>query len=447
MRTPRGCRPLGRRPHVMGHLGVRGRRQPARKTGKEMTIELGPMGLLAKVTAISDDGHRAFLVFRDGNTGWFDQVDQEYVVGDVLLITGEVDHRRAEKVPSKAWPEELWVGIVKIKLQDITVIESSGRFRTVQTTTEPRYENGNTVQAGDVQGVTRVLSEAPIKYIDLPAVDDDVIDKFRWAPPEETKLGFDDFGGLSTVVARARELIEVSLQNREALSAIGARTIKGVLFTGEPGTGKTMLAQIIASQSKAAFYKISGPEIFSKWYGQSEELLRKLFDVAAKDDKAIIFFDEIDSVAAQRGDQSHEASKRVVAQLLTLMDGFTSKTNVVIVAATNRPQDLDVALRRPGRFDWEIEFPYPNEHDRKDILMKTARRLSTRGSLPHGAIAAKSAGWSAAELAAIWSEAALLAVEDERCEIQEEDYIGGFQRVSHYRNRAGEVSPNKGNNR
>ena len=420
----------------------------ANEIGREMTIELGLTGLLAKITAIKkidDEGYRVFFVFRNGNTAWFDQVDREHEVGDVILIAGEVGNQRAEKVPSSAWPEELWVGIVKIKLPDITVIESSGRFRTVRTTTEPSYENGNTVQAGDVQGVTRVLSEAPIKYIDLLTVDDDVIDKFRWAPPEGTQPRFEDFGGLATVVTRARELIEVSLQNRKAFSAIGARTIKGVLFTGKPGTGKTMLAQIIASQSKAAFYKISGPEIFSKWYGQSEELLRKLFDAASKDDKAIIFFDEIDSVAAQRGGESHEASKRVVAQLLTLMDGFTSKTNVVVVAATNRPQDLDVALRRPGRFDWEIEFPYPNEHDREDILMKTSRRLSTRGSLPHGAIAAKSAGWSAAELAAIWSEAALLAVEDKRREIHEEDYIGGFQRVSRYRNRSRDVNPTSGN--
>ena len=412
-----------------------------------MTIELGPTGLLAKITAIkiTDDGCRVFFVFRNGNTAWFDQVDQEHIVGEVILITGEVGNQRVEKVPSDAWPEELWVGVVKIKLPDITVIDSGGRFQTVRTTTEPSYETGNTVQVGEVQGVTRVLSEAPIKYIDLPAVDDDVIDQFRWAPPEGTKLGFDDFGGLATVVARARELIEVSLQNRKAFSEIGARTIKGVLFTGKPGTGKTMLAQIIASQSKAEFYKISGPEIFSKWYGQSEKLLRKLFDVAANDDKAIIFFDEIDSVAAQRSGESHEASKRVVAQLLTLMDGFTSKTNVVVIAATNRPQDLDVALRRPGRFDWEIEFPYPNEHDREDILIKTERRLNARGPLPHGTIASRSVGWSAAELAAIWSEAALLAVEDERCEIHEEDYIGGFQRVSRYRNRAREASPTSGN--
>ena len=400
-----------------------------------MAIQLGPIGQLAKVTAIDDDGNRVCFDLRNGNSGWLDQVDQAHNVGDVLLITGDAHEPRVERMPSDAWPDALWVGVVKIKLPDITVIDASGRFRAVPTTTELCYEVGNTVQAGDVQGVTRVLSESPIKYIDLPAVDDAVVEKFRWEPPDDATLDFDDFGGLSNVVGRARELIEVPLQNREALGKIRARPIKGVLFTGEPGTGKTMLARIIASQSQAVFYEISGPEIFSKWYGQSEELLRKVFDAAAAAPKAIIFFDEIDSVAAQRGDQSHEASTRVVAQLLTLMDGFEADANVVVIAATNRPQDLDVALRRPGRFDWEIEFPYPDRHDREDILVKTARPLCTKGPLPHAMIAATSDGWSAAELAAIWTEAALLAVKDQRCAIYEEDYIGGFERVSRYKNR------------
>ena len=197
-----------------------------------------------------------------------------------------------------------------------------------------------------------------------------------------------------------------------------------------------MLARIIAARSDAVFYEISGPEIFSKWYGQTEELLRKLFEDAATHEKAIVFFDEIDSVAAQRGDESHEASRRVVAQLLTLMDGFTADTNVVVIATTNRPQDLDVALRRPGRFDWEIEFPYPNESDREDILKKSARRHRIEGPLSHALIAAQSVGWSAAELTHVWTEAALLAVDDERSEIRGEDYLGGFERVANYRNRS-----------
>ena len=404
-----------------------------------MSIQLGPTGHLAKVTAVSEDGGRVHFDLRSGLSGWMDQVDVEYEIGDVLLLVSEDGSQRAEKLPSSAWPDQLWVGVVRIKSEDITVITAGGQNRRVPTMTDVEYDVGNTVEAGDVHGVVRVLSKTPINLIDLPSLDESVADEFLWKPPDGTELGFDDFGGLEEVVARARELIEVPLQNRDALSEIGARPIKGVLFTGKPGTGKTLLAQIIAHQSGAEFYRISGPEIFSKWVGQSEELLRKLFDKAADSDKAIIFFDEIDSVAAQRDDASHESSTRVVAQLLTLMDGFSSKANVVVIAATNRPQDLDVALLRPGRFDWEIHFPYPNQADREDILTKTARRLQTQDPLPHRDIAAKSEGWSAAELAAILTEAALLAVEDGRRKIHEEDYIGGYQRRSRYRELSREI--------
>ena len=339
-------------------------------------------------------------------------------------------------MPPDAWTDELWVGVVKIKEPDVTIIDTGGRWRTVDTTQHLDYDVGNTVHATATTGVERVLSKSPIRLLDAPELDEAESDKFRHSPENDTSPTFDDFGGLVGVVERATELIEVPLQKHKELSDIGARPIKGVLFTGEPGTGKTMLARIIASQADAAFFQISGPEIFSKWYGQSEEVLRRIFGAAAKEERAIIFFDEIDSVAAQRDDVSHEASKRVVAQLLTLMDGFSADANVVVIAATNRPQDLDSALRRPGRFDWEIEFPYPNQLDREDILRKAARLLKIEGPLPYEAIAQRSHGWSGAELAAIWSEAALLAVKDDRLTIREEDYLGGFERVARAREQA-----------
>lgn len=405
-----------------------------------MGIEVGPLGLLVKVISVEND--RVFFELRNGNAGWMDHPLERFAVGDVLLISE--DRQGVERVATSAWPEELWIGVVKVKLPDITIIDSELRYRTVPTTEYPPYEVGNTVQAGDTQGVTRILSERPISRSEAPPLDDTAVDQFRWEPPDGKALTFEDFGGLEAVVFRARELIEVPLQNREALADIGARPIKGVLFTGEPGTGKTMLAQIIASQSNATFYKISGPEVFSKWYGQSEEIIRRVFDTAAMDEKAIIFFDEIDSIAAQRDDRSHEVTKRVVAQLLTRMDGFDSKSNVVVIAATNRPKDIDAALRRPGRFDWVIEFPYPDESDRADILAKGARHLRTRDPLPHQHIAARTSGWSAAELAAIWSEAALLAVQDGRSAIYDEDYLGGFERVSRSRSTAAALGEKRG---
>jgi len=399
-----------------------------------MSTDVEPTGILARVTATSDGGKTACFDLRNGKSGSLTSDSETFSVGQVLVVSGDIERNEnlsVRKVPDDAWPEETWVGVVKIKLSDLTVIESGGRFRSVPTSSAIEYSVGNTVEAKNQAGVTRVLSEKPIRYIeiDLPELDEGVVERFR-TDSRSLKLDFDDFGGLPAVVSRARELIEVPLEHGKSLQAIGARPVKGVLFTGEPGTGKTMLARIIASQADAAFYEISGPEIFSKWYGQSEELLRKLFDAAGRDNRAIIFFDEIDSIAAQRDDESHEASKRVVAQLLTLMDGFNPDSNVVVIATTNRPQDLDVALRRPGRFDWEIEFPYPDSFDRLDILVKTEKHHRTKGPLPHAVVAAMSDGWSAAELAQIWCEAALLAVEDSRSDIWEEDYIGGYERVA-----------------
>ena len=304
---------------------------------------MGPEGQVTKVTAVSDDGNRVFIEYRNGLTSWFDQPEPRFKCGDVLLISTGENGSTPYLMPSNVWPDNLWVGVVKIKLEDITVVEANGRFRTVPTNDLVGYKCDNTVQACDLEGVVRVLSEKPIKYIDLnDEIDDEAVERFLWTAPEGEKLDFDNFGGLKPVVDRARELIELTLLRGNELSAIGVQPIKGVLFTGDPGTGKTMLARIIASQSRAVFFEISGPEIFSKWYGQSEELLRRIFERAGQEEKAIIFFDEIDSVAGQRDDHSHEASKRVVAQLLTLMDGFTTDKNVVVIAATNRPQDLEV---------------------------------------------------------------------------------------------------------
>lgn len=402
--------------------------------------QINPASNVARVRAIDDDGCRLYLEFPNGVvTTVVNDEPFEFSVGSVVLV--RINENYIELAPDELWPEQSFVGVVRLKLPDTTVVDVGGRWIMLPTNNVV-YSEGNTVEAKNSSGVTRVLAKDPIKYLDLPAIDDATISSFKLAKGA-IKDTFDDFGGLQDVVERARKLIEVPLKHKDALAHIGTRPIKGVLFTGQPGTGKTMLARIIANSTKSTFYEISGPAIFSKWYGQSEELLRKLFADAAQQEQAIIFFDEIDSVAGQRADESHEVSRRVVAQLLTLMDGFT-KNNVVVIATSNRPQDIDAALRRPGRFDWEINFPLPNRQDRELILQASAKRLTISGNLPHAWVAQNTEAWSAADLAAIWTEAGLLAAADNRSVILAEDYVGGFELVSAQKHRTVKLSM-KGN--
>ncbi|MCZ2814924.1 ATP-binding protein [Modestobacter sp. VKM Ac-2984] len=396
--------------------------------------ELSFPGELGLVRFLSADRRELHGVLR-GGAFFFgrDAGGIHYEVGDVIFIRpreeGGVEVRPA---PPELWPNDSWVGVVKLRAKGKTVLDTGGRWQLIDDKDKGgNWRVGQTVEVSDRAGVVDVLSEEPLRIVDDSVSDEVIVELFK--QDVSSDLDFDDFGGLSDVVRRARQLVEFPLLHREALATIGARPIKGVLFVGSPGTGKTMLARIIASRAEATFYEVSGPQVFSKWYGESERILRVLFADAAKQERAIIFFDEIDSVAGRRTSEAHEASRRVVAQLLTLMDGFNAANNVVVIAATNRPQDLDEALRRPGRFDWEMRFPLPDKSAREAILRVSSSRLETRGPLSHHVVAGETEGWSPAELSVIWSEAALFAVADGRASIVDEDYLAGFEAAAQRR--------------
>jgi transitional endoplasmic reticulum ATPase len=363
----------------------------------------------------------------NGNLAWVSTPQPvDFPQGQVVLVFTD----RIEPAPEDLWDEDPMVSVVRIKNGETTVVEYAGQIRRIPTS-DVKYDVGNTVEFLP-SGVTRVLATTPLSLLDLPEIGDKAIDGFKIDATDD--LGsFEDFAGLPAVIERARKLIETPLKYSKELAEIGAPRARGVLFIGEPGTGKTMLARIIAHESGAAFYQINGPEIVSKWLGQSEELLRKIFDRAKSENSAVIFFDEIDSIAEERRDDSHEASRRLVAQLLTLMNDLNRSQigNVIVIAATNRPDAIDPALKRPGRFDWKIYFPLPDRDGREQILRTSCGKLSVVDNLPHGEVADLTEGWAPADLTEIWKEAAILAVTDGgRSKIMAEDYIGGFQWVN-----------------
>ena len=221
---------------------------------------------------------------------------------------------------------------------------------------------------------------------------------------------YDDIGGLGATVDQVREMVELPLRYPELFQRLGVDPPKGVLLYGPPGTGKTRLARAVANESHAAFFSIAGPEIMGSAYGESEKHLREIFEAAAKDAPSIIFIDEIDSIAPKRGQTSGEAEKRLVAQLLTLMDGLEPRQNTVIIAATNRPEAIDEALRRPGRFDREIVIGVPDERGRREILGIHTRGMPLGDKVDLDELSRQTYGFVGADLAALAREAAIEAI-------------------------------------
>ena len=221
------------------------------------------------------------------------------------------------------------------------------------------------------------------------------------------RVTYDDLGGLRNEVQKIREMVELPMRHPELFEKLGVEAPKGVLLYGPPGTGKTLLAKAVAGETNSQFISISGPEIIGKFYGESEERLREIFKQAEENAPSIIFIDEIDSIAPKREEVTGEVEKRIVSQLLTLMDGMKSRGKVVVIAATNRPDSLDPALRRPGRFDREIEIGIPDQMGRKEILNIHTRGMPVEEKVNLDQIAKVTHGFVGADLESLAKEAAM----------------------------------------
>jgi transitional endoplasmic reticulum ATPase len=235
----------------------------------------------------------------------------------------------------------------------------------------------------------------------------------EYVEPKDSRradVTYDDIGGMGDTIDQLREMVELPLRYPELFQRLGVDPPKGVLLHGPPGTGKTRLARAVANESSAEFFLINGPEIMGSAYGESEKKLREVFEAAAKAAPSIVFIDEIDSIAPKRGQVSGEAEKRLVAQLLTLMDGLEARANLVVIAATNRPEAIDEALRRPGRFDREIVVGVPDERGRREILGIHTRGMPLGEGVDLAELSRATYGFVGADLAALTREAAIEAV-------------------------------------
>ncbi|MHA2008485.1 MAG: CDC48 family AAA ATPase [Promethearchaeota archaeon] len=229
---------------------------------------------------------------------------------------------------------------------------------------------------------------------------------------ESRRVTYEDIGGLEEEIQKIREMIELPIRHPELFKRIGIAPPKGVLLHGPPGTGKTLLARAVAYETEAHFITISGPEIMSKFYGQSEENLRKVFEEAKEMAPSIIFIDELDSIAPKRGEVTGEVERRVVAQLLSLLDGLEGRGEIIVIGATNRVNDIDPALRRPGRFDREIEIGVPDTDGRHEILLIHTRGMPLHTDVDLRHLAEKTHGFVGADVEALAKEAAMLAIRE-----------------------------------
>jgi transitional endoplasmic reticulum ATPase len=328
--------------------------------------------------------------------------------------------------------DEDFTNFVKNRLMERTLVEGDTTLVMMLGHAIPF-----TVSKTRPHGIVRITYETNLQILAEPAPEAKGV-------PRTT---YEDIGGLREEMQRIREMVELPLRHPELFQRLGIEPPKGVLLHGPPGCGKTLLARAVASESEANFFSINGPEIMSKFYGESEARLREMFQQAQQNSPSIIFIDELDAIAPKREEVTGEVERRVVAQLLALMDGLAGRGNVIVIGATNRPGALDPALRRPGRFDREIEIGVPDKQGRHEILQIHTRGMPLAKDVDMKRLYEMTHGYTGADLAALGRETAMKALrrylpeinlEEERIppsvlekmEIKMEDFLNAYKEIT-----------------
>ncbi|TXT56238.1 MAG: Cell division cycle protein 48 [Promethearchaeota archaeon] len=364
--------------------------------------------------------------------------------GDVIALTGK---KQSAGIAWPSYPQDNGLGIVRIdsrlRKNTGTSIDDTVQIEKVEATeaqnvvlaptsvkirSNPRFEtfvkrklNNYPITLDDIILISIGISrEITFKVISMRPKgiciikQDTTLNISEHVTEDEEKTGvyvtYEDVGGLDKEIQRVREMVELPLRHPSLFKRLGIDPPKGVLLRGPPGCGKTLLAKAVANESEAHFISINGPEIMSKFYGESEKKLRKIFVEAEEKSPSIIFIDEIDAIAPKRETVTGEVERRVVAQLLALMDGLHSRGRVIVIGATNRPNSLDPALRRPGRFDREIEIKVPNERGRHEIFQIHTRNMPLDKKISLKEYAKITHGFVGADISAVCREAAMSAL-------------------------------------
>ncbi|MCK5402497.1 CDC48 family AAA ATPase [Candidatus Bathyarchaeota archaeon] len=302
-----------------------------------------------------------------------------------------------------------FVNFVKSRLIETPIVERNSVFVVILGSAIPF-----TIVKTRPHGIVKVTNSTNIQVLSEPSAEK------RGIP----RVTYEDIGGLHEEIRKTREMIELPLRHPELFQRLGIEPPKGVLLKGPPGCGKTLLARAVATESEANFFSINGPEIMSKFYGESEKRLRGIFEKAQKNSPSIIFIDELDAIAPKREDVTGEVERRVVAQLLALMDGLEARGNIIVIGASNRVNAIDQALRRPGRFDREIEIGVPDKKGRFEILQIHTRGMPLSTDVELKRLSEITHGYSGADISALCREAAMKALRRYLPEINvEEEHI------------------------